>query len=89
MSRPEELPAGQGEEAGGGRAEGPSATGDGGQAAISPTPDDGGTHVHVFEGSQLEDWSAGGLCCQRGLEENRTTGSHITIGEAERRARLC
>ena len=88
MSRLEELPAGQGEEVGDGRAEGSSATGDGGQAAISPTPD-GGTHVHVFERSQLEDWSAGDLRCQRGLEENRTIGSHITIGEAERRARLC
>ena len=40
---------------GDGRAEGPSAIGDGGQAAISLTPDADGTHVHVFESSQLEE----------------------------------
>ena len=39
---------------GGGRAEGSSAIGDGGQAAISLTPDTDGTHVHTFESSQLE-----------------------------------
>ena len=39
---------------GDGRAEGSSAIGDGGQAAISLTPDVDGTHIHIFEGSQLE-----------------------------------
>ena len=42
---------------GDGRAEGSSAIGDGGQAAISLTPDVDGTHVCIFESSQLE-----GLC---------------------------
>ena len=36
------------------RAEGASAIGDGGQAAVSLMPDVDGTHVHIFESSQLE-----------------------------------
>ena len=44
---------------GDGRAEGSSAIGDGGRAAISLTPDVDGTHVHVFESSQLEGSYAG------------------------------
>ena len=39
---------------GDGRAEGSSATGHRGQAAISLTPDVDGTHVRIFESSQLE-----------------------------------
>ena len=39
---------------GDGRAEGSSAIGDGQQAAISLTPDVDGTHVLMFESSQLE-----------------------------------
>ena len=39
MNRPEELLMDEGEEVGDGRAEGSSATGDGGQAAVSLTPD--------------------------------------------------
>ena len=40
---------------GDGRAEGSSAIGDdGGQAAVSLMPDVDGTHVHIFESSQLE-----------------------------------
>ena len=39
---------------GDGRAEGTSAIGDRGQAAISLTSDVDGTHVHIFESSQLE-----------------------------------
>ena len=35
------------------RAEGSSAIGDGGQAAISLTSDVDGTHIHIFESSQL------------------------------------
>ena len=38
---------------GDGRAEGWSAIGDGGQAAISLTPDADGTHVRIFESSKL------------------------------------
>ena len=41
-------------EVGDGRAEGPSATGDGGQAAISLMPDMDGKHVRPFESSQFE-----------------------------------
>ena len=41
-------------EVGDGRAEGSSAIGDGGQAAISVTPDIDRTHVHIFESLQLE-----------------------------------
>ena len=39
---------------GDGRAEGSPAIGDGGQAAISLTPAVDGTHVCIFESSQLE-----------------------------------
>ena len=39
---------------GDGRAEGSSAIGDRGQAASSRTPDVDGTHVCIFESSQLE-----------------------------------
>ena len=46
---------------GDGRAEGSSAIGDVGQAAISLTPDLDGTHVHIFESSQLEGSYVGDL----------------------------
>ena len=46
---------------GDGRAEGLSAIGDGGQAAISLTPDADGTHIHIFESSKLEGSYVGGL----------------------------
>ena len=39
---------------GGGRAEGSSAIGDGGQAAMSLSSDVDGTQVHIFESLQLE-----------------------------------
>ena len=48
---------------GDGRAEGSSATGDGGQAAISLMPDVDGTHARIFEGSQLEGLYAGDFYC--------------------------
>jgi len=38
-----------------------SATGDGGQAAISLIPDTDGMHICIFEGSQLEGSYVGGL----------------------------
>ena len=58
---------------GDGRAEGSSAIGEGGQAAISLMPDVGGTHIYIFqsskpEGSYVEDflydewWQDMGLC---------------------------
>ena len=47
----------EGEEVGDGRAEGSPATGDRGQDAVSLMPDADGTHVRIFESSQLE-----GLC---------------------------
>ena len=43
----------EGEEVGDGRAEGSSAIGDRGQAAVLLMPDDG-THVLIFESSQTE-----------------------------------
>ena len=46
---------------GDGRAEGSSAIGDGGQAAISLMPDMDGTHVRIFESSQLEGSYVGDL----------------------------
>ena len=49
------------EEVGDGRAEGFSATGDGGQAAMSLTPDAHRTHVRIFESSQLEGSYVGDL----------------------------
>ena len=55
MSRQEELPTGgEREEVGDDRAEGLSAIGEGGQAAMSLMPDVDGTHVHTFESLQLE-----------------------------------
>ena len=39
---------------GDGRAEGSSVAGNGGQAAMSPTSDVDGTHVHIFKSSQLD-----------------------------------
>ena len=50
-----------GEEVGDGRAEGSSAIGDGGQAAISLMPDTDGTHLEIFESSQLEGLNVGDL----------------------------
>ena len=50
---------------GDGRAEGSSAIGDGGQAAVSLTPDVSGTHVRVFESSQLEGLGVGDLLYSR------------------------
>ena len=53
---------------GGGRAEGSPAIGDRGQAAISLTPDVDGTHVRIFESSQLEGPYVGDLrYCQSDL----------------------
>ena len=46
---------------GDGRAEGSSATGDRGQAAISLTPEVDGTCVRIFESSQLEGSYVGDL----------------------------
>ena len=46
---------------GDGRAEGSSAMGGGGQAAVSLTPDVDGTHIHIFESSQLEGSYVGDL----------------------------
>ena len=44
----------EGEEVGDGGAEGSSATGDGGQAAVSLTSDIDGMHIRIFQSSQLE-----------------------------------
>ena len=46
---------------GDGGAEGPSATGDGGQAAMSLTTDLDGMHIHIFASLQLESSYVGGL----------------------------
>ena len=46
---------------GDGRAEGSSAIGDGGQAAISLMPDVDGMNVRIFESSQLEGSYVGDL----------------------------
>ena len=51
----------EGEEVGDGRAEGLSAIGDRGRAAISLMPDGNGTHIHIFESSQLEGSYVGDL----------------------------
>ena len=56
---------------GDGRAEGSSATGDGGQAALPSMPDADGMHVCPFESSQCEGSYVGAfLCCY----------SHSSIG---------
>ena len=46
---------------GDGRAEGSSAVGDQGPAAVSLTPDADGMHIHIFETSQLEGSCVGDL----------------------------
>ena len=46
---------------GDGKAEGSSAIGDRGQAAISLIPDTDGTHLEIFESSQLEGSNVGDL----------------------------
>ena len=53
---------------GDGGAEGSSATGDGGQAGVSPTPDIDRTHVGIFESSQSKRSYVGDL-----LDSNRGT----------------
>lgn len=47
---------------GDGRAEGSSATGDGGQAALPSMPDADGTRVCIFESSQCEGSYVGPPC---------------------------
>ena len=51
---------------GDGRAEGSSAIRDRGKAVISLTPDIDGTHVHIFESSQLEGSYVGTYCMTSG-----------------------
>ena len=51
----------EGKEVGDGGTERLSAIGSGGQAAVSLTPDLDGTHIHIFEISQLEDLYVGDL----------------------------
>ena len=51
----------KGDVMGEGRAEGSSATGDGGQDAMSLEPDADGTHVHIFESLQLGGFHVGNL----------------------------
>ena len=73
MNKQEELQTGGGgEEVGDGRAEGSSAVRDGGQAAISLTPDVDVTHVRIFESSQLEGSYVGDLVyIKHSLKEKR------------------
>ena len=47
---------------GDGRAEGSSATGGGGPAAISFVPDSDGIHIHIFESLQLKARVQGTYC---------------------------
>ena len=53
MNRQEEVLTEEGEEVGDGGVKGSLTIGDGGQAAMSLTPDINGTCVRVFESSQL------------------------------------
>ena len=46
------------------RAERSSARGEGGQDAVSLTPDVDGKHVRIFESLQLEGWCVGDLLYQ-------------------------
>ena len=66
---------------GDGRAEGSSATGDRGQAAISLMPDIDGMHVHIFESSQLEGSYAGDL-----LYLKRKNNPQCIRGKGQRKA---
>ena len=59
MNRQQELLMEEGEEVGDGSAEGWSATGGRGRAAMSPMPD--GNRTHIFESSQLEGSYVGDL----------------------------
>ena len=72
---------------GDGRGEGSSAIENGGQAAISLTPDIDGTHVGLFESSQFESSYVGDLLylgtgeqkVSNKMNPNRTTTKHIII----------
>ena len=52
---------------GDGRAAGLSAMGDRGQATASLIPDVDGTHIHIFESSQLESSYVGDLTIYRSI----------------------
>ena len=52
-SNRQELSMEEGAEVGDGGAEGPSATGDGGQASVSVMLDADGMHIRIFESSKL------------------------------------
>ena len=56
---------------GDGRAEGSSATGDGRQAVISLMPDIDGTHIRIFESSQLEGSYEGDLLYGKKTVKNK------------------
>ena len=58
-----------------GLAEGSSARGDGGQAAISFMSDINGTHIHTFENSKLEGSYVGDLlyCIFHGIKQLKET----------------
>ena len=62
---------------GDGRAEGSSAIGDGGQAAISLMPDADGTHVCIFESSKLEGSYVGNLQYIENKEQNGRCKSYL------------
>ena len=66
---------------GDGGAEGSSATGDGGQAAISLTPATDGTQVRIFESSQLPGWYVGGLLCKKTEPSGRETDQLCSDGQ--------
>ena len=61
VNRQGELLMEKGDGMGEGRAEGSSATGDGGRDATSLEPDVDGTHVHIFESLQLRGFHVGNL----------------------------
>ena len=63
MNRQEESLTGGGQGGGDGRAEGPSAIGDRGQAAVPPMPVVDGARVCISESSKLEVSYVGGLLC--------------------------
>ena len=61
MNRQEASGLEEGDEVGDRRTARLSAIGNGGQAAFSLTPDLDGTHIHIFEISQLEELYVGDL----------------------------
>ena len=86
MNRQEGLLTKQGEEVEDGRAEESLAIGDGRQAAVSLGPDADGTHIRIFESSQLESSCVGDLLYGSWAMEGPQAAQHWVGQQEEKEA---